>query len=126
LCLALALGEDLQLHGEAFNFGPQPREDYSVLELVEEMSIHWDKAIWRDVANTSNKYYETTLLRLNCKKALSFLDWQATMNFKETIKMTAEWYQSFYSKSDLILDITNKQIEKYISLAESKGIQWAQ
>ena len=126
LALALALGKDSKLHGEAFNFGPQPGEDYSVFELVEEMSIHWDKAKWRNATDISDKHYESTLLRLNCNKALSLLDWQGTMNFKETISMTAEWYQSFYLKPEQILDITNNQIDKYISLAKSKGLQWAQ
>ena len=124
--LALALENDLELHGEAFNFGPQDGEDYSVFELVEEMSIHWDKAIWRDALKISNQHHESTLLKLNCNKALRFLDWHTTMNFKETIKMTAEWYQSFYSNSEQILDVTNEQIEKYTSLAKSKGLQWAQ
>jgi nucleoside-diphosphate-sugar epimerase len=73
-----------------------------------------------------NQHHESTLLKLNCNKALSFLDWHTTMNFKETIKMTAEWYQSFYSNSEQILDVTNEQIEKYTSLAKSKGLQWAQ
>ena len=124
--LALALEKDLELHGEAFNFGPKAGEDYSVFELVEEMSIHWNKAIWQDALKNRNQYHETTLLKLNCNKALKFLDWHATMNFKETIKMTAEWYQSFYSNSEKILEVTNEQIENYTSLAKSKGLQWAQ
>ena len=40
--------------------------------------------------------------------------------------MTAEWYREFYEKNDNIREITFSQIEKYIKIAEEKGIAWAQ
>ena len=33
--------------------------------------------------------------KLNCDKALHFLDWHAVMNFEDTVNMTSEWYKAF-------------------------------
>ena len=90
------------------------------------MSNHWNRAIIQDVSNSRNKHYESTLLKLNCEKALNFLDWHATMTFEETVKMTAEWYKSFYFKPEQILDTTIQQIETFMSMARSRGLLWAQ
>lgn len=125
LTLALALNSDLNLHGESFNFGPRPEEDHSVLDLVQEMSIYWDQVKWEDVSNIPSKYHESSLLKLNCAKALKLLRWNATMDFKETIFMTANWYQIFYANRDRIQNITNQQIDDYVKSAVKKGLQWA-
>ena len=126
LTLALALQSNPKLHGEPFNFGPRPEEDHSVLELVKEMSLYWDRVKWKDISNEPNEYYESSLLKLNCAKSLELLSWYSTMNFKETIHMTAEWYKLFYTTPNEILNITNKQIDIYTTFAKEKGLQWAQ
>lgn len=126
LTLALALQSNSKLHGESFNFGPNPEENYSVLELVTEMSIYWDRVKWEDVSEIPSKYHESGLLKLNCKKSLDLLSWHAAMNFKETIHLTSEWYNLFYIAPDEILNVTNKQIEIYSKLAKEEGLQWAQ
>jgi CDP-glucose 4,6-dehydratase len=125
LTLALALQNDSNLHGESFNFGPRPEEDNSVLKLVQEMSKYWDKVKWKDFSSIPTSYHESGLLKLDCSKSLNLLNWQATMNFKETIEMTAEWYQLYYSKSEPIFNITDKQIDNYVKYAQEKGLQWA-
>ena len=126
LTLALALKGNSKLHGESFNFGPRAEEDHSVLELVMEMSNYWDRVKWDDVSDFPSKYHESGLLKLNCAKSLELLSWHASMNFKETIHMTSEWYKLFYNAPDEILNVTNQQIEIYSKLAKEKGLQWAQ
>jgi CDP-glucose 4,6-dehydratase len=125
LALALALNNDLNLHGESFNFGPDKDQDHSVLDLVKEMSIYWDRVKWEDISNIPSKYHESSLLKLDCTKALSVLKWHATMNFKETIFMTANWYQMFYANREQIQDTTNQQIDDYVASAIKKGMLWA-
>jgi len=46
LSLAAALAVREELHGEPFNFGPPAQQNHSVLELVQEMSKHWDQVRW--------------------------------------------------------------------------------
>lgn len=125
LTLALALNTNSNIHGESFNFGPRPEEDHSVLDLVKEMSIHWDSVKWTGASDIKSEYHESTLLRLNCAKSLELLNWHATMEFKETVRMTAEWYKLFYKAQDQIVDITNNQIDTYTKFAKGKGLQWA-
>ena len=125
LTLALALSRDITLHGESFNFGPREEEDHSVIDLVQEMSIYWDQVKWEDISNIPSKYHESSLLKLNCAKASELLRWNATLDFKNTIFMTASWYQKYYANLEQIQDITNQQIDDYVKLAIEKGLPWA-
>jgi CDP-glucose 4,6-dehydratase len=124
--LAVELYKGSKLHGEPFNFGPPASQNHTVLELVKEMSLHWEKVKWEDVSEINNGPYESGLLKLNCDKALHFLNWEAVMNFEQTIQMTSEWYKSYYSNEEnSILEITKKQIAHYTYLAKQKNIKWA-
>jgi CDP-glucose 4,6-dehydratase len=126
--LALALQKDVKLHGESFNFGPPPQNNHTVKDLVDQMSYHWDKVKWVDSsAKEKSAPHEAGLLKLNCDKALSMLLWEATLDFKQTALMTAEWYRDFYRKDDLgeCSDLTYSQIDKYFALAKTKKVNWA-
>ena len=124
LALATELHQNPELHGEPFNFGPSAYQNHTVLELVQEMSEHWDQVRWKDVSNTKEQPYESGLLKLNCDKALHHLNWQAILSFQETVRMTAEWYRSYYENPSKIRDVTFSQIEEYEAISQSKGIQW--
>ena len=70
--------------------------------------------------------YEAGLLKLNCDKALFNLNWRSTLEFEETVRMTAEWYKVFYQTSNKsMFDFTVSQIVEYTNLAKSKSIAWA-
>ena len=126
LVLAISLSQSIKLHGESFNFGPQAQQDKSVLELVREMSTHWSKVQWVDKSGNDSYAHEASLLRLSCDKAMNILQWQAAMSFKETVRMTAEWYKNFYSDQSNSARLTNTQINAYTELARGKGLSWAQ
>lgn len=113
LTLAAALRSNHNLHGEAFNFGPQAQQNHSVLELVMEMSKSWPKVKWKKCTPEPNKFYESGLLKLNCDKALHYLNWHALLNFQETVALTAEWYKAYYDDPLSIKSITEKQILDY-------------
>ena len=115
-----------QLHGEAFNFGPPASQNHTVLELVIEMSKHWDKVRWEDISQSNKGPYESGLLKLNCDKALHYLNWEAVMNFGETVKMTSEWYKAYYNNPNgSIYETSAAQISEYMELAKLKGVKWA-
>ena len=113
LRLGALLSQNHQLHGESFNFGPQAQQNHSVLELVEQMSRSWSEVRWTECETQSSQFYESGLLKLNCDKALHFLNWHAVLNFEETVALTADWYRSFYGDSSFIQDVTHKQINDY-------------
>lgn len=126
IALAKALRGDSLLHGEAFNFGPASDNNHSVLELVTEMQKYWKQVKFEDISNGHNGPYESSLLKLNCDKALYHLKWKAVLDFETTIRMTAEWYNNFYSKSENVLEFSQHQTMEYVELAKKKGLTWAQ
>jgi len=118
LALAAELSVRQDLHGEAFNFGPSAVQNHSVGELIQEMSRYWVNVHWKDTSNEQLHLHEAGLLKLNCDKALNDLKWQPTLNFKETVEMTVEWYKYFYQNSNQsMFNVTCDQISEYTKLA---------
>ncbi|MDP3651348.1 MAG: CDP-glucose 4,6-dehydratase [Rhodoferax sp.] len=125
LSLAIALTQQPELHGEAFNFGPQAQHNHSVLALVQQMARHWDQVRWQDVSEVAQGPYESGLLKLNCDKALHYLHWRAVMNFEDTVRMTAEWYRVYYQQQSQVAATTRLQIDAYTAYAKQQGLAWA-
>lgn len=123
LSLAAALSQRPELHGEPFNFGPPAQQNHTVLELVEHMAQYWDQVRWQDVSQSTAGPYESGLLKLNCDKALHYLQWQAALGFEETVRLTAEWYRAYYQQPKIDAT-TSTQIETYTAIAEQKGLIW--
>jgi len=126
LSLAVALSQRPELHGEPFNFGPPAQQNHSVLELVQQMALHWDQVRWQDVSQSAAGPYESGLLKLNCDKSLHYLRWHAVMGFEDTVRMTAEWYRSYYQYQQQIAATTYSQIRAYTAIAKEQGLSWAQ
>ncbi|HAZ03478.1 MAG: CDP-glucose 4,6-dehydratase [Bacteroidetes bacterium GWF2_42_66] len=123
LRLGQLLCENKDLCGESFNFGPKPDTNLSVEQLLIEMAEHWDSFKWRVVDEVINK--EAGLLKLNCDKALFYLDWVPNLNANKTIQMVAEWYKHYYNNSDKSMqDFTSEQIREYESFANKNGLAW--
>lgn len=126
LNLAMALHCDHNLHGEPFNFGPQASQNHSVGELVTAMTQYWDKVRWKDMSSQYDGPYESSLLKLNCDKALHTLGWQAVWGFDETVRETALWYSEYYKNPEKsIRDFSVNQISTYINDARKRGLSWA-
>jgi CDP-glucose 4,6-dehydratase len=127
ISLAAKLANTRDLHGEAYNFGPVATQNHSVSELINEMAKFWNHVRWNDTSNDQKHMHEAGLLKLNCDKALFDLKWRPVLNFKETVKMTVEWYKKFYQNSDLSMhDFTIDQIAEYKKLASCRGLWWAE
>ena len=126
----LALGEGLLINGladgEAFNFGPRAEQNRTVTDLLTTMADKWTA----DIPNAPYKvtdnipFKEAGLLKLNCDKALFYLKWDATLNYHDTVKMTADWYSEYYRNRRELFKITNLQIEEYESIAVKRGSHW--
>jgi CDP-glucose 4,6-dehydratase len=126
IALALGLIEKPELHGEPFNFGPQDLQSHSVLDLVNQISINLDQTNWQKETEASNFPHESSLLKLNCDKALHYLKWHAVLEFDETVKMTANWYKSYFQSPQEIMSITKAQIVGYMKIVRESGQDWAQ
>ena len=114
LKLAKELNYNPQLSGNAFNFGPNSNQNYTVIDVVKELSKNWEGSSWREDQNKIKKVQESQLLKLNCDKALHLLKWNPTLNFEETINLTIDWYYDFYSQESFnTFDKCIKQIKTY-------------
>lgn len=125
LALACALAESPALHGEVFNFGPRAEQNHSVRTLLDALMNHWPGALWQDVSQADDTHHEAELLKLNCDKALYYLQWYPTLDFAETVRLTAQWYRTFYTDpSKPMLETTLGQLRTYVDTAYKKGIPW--
>ena len=124
VALAMDLALSNRLTGEAFNFGPATQHSCTVEELVQRMSVHWDKVRWNSIEAPS-QFYESKLLQLNSDKAAFFLNWEATLGLEDTIQMTVDWYRRYYETSANARSISHEQIEKFCAAAREKGLEWS-
>ena len=126
LTLGAALSKNNQFHGEAYNFGPSSNQNYPVSELIDEMAKYWEKVRWNNVSQSEEHLHEAGLLKLNCDKALFDLSWQPTLQFKETVRMTIEWYKAYYQMDSekSMSTFTIAQIDEYTELAKSRSELW--
>ncbi|MBM15174.1 MAG: CDP-glucose 4,6-dehydratase [Nitrospina sp.] len=128
----LVLGQKLfqgvtEVKNESFNFGPSAKVNQSVGDLIADMAQYWPGAEWKFEQEVDPGKPESTLLRLNCDKAFQLLNWNSVLNFSETIRMTGEWYQIFYSQEPLsVSETTTRQIEEYTHLATQSNLVWTQ
>jgi CDP-glucose 4,6-dehydratase len=120
---ACLLKQGKKLTGESFNFGPRPRTERNVGELVELFLSIWGKGQWKYVRIKEKK--EAMLLKLSPAKARKILSWQANLSFKETICFTAEWYKAYYQKTNDMGHVTRSQIKEYIKKAQAQKLDWA-
>jgi CDP-glucose 4,6-dehydratase len=118
-------GKRQGLMGEAFNFGPQSIVNQSVAELIDAMSNYWASAAWESVEKISEAKQESTLLKLNCDKALHDLNWHAVLSFSDCIRYTSEWYRMFYEHGEqAAAQLTSDQIDTYAVAARKAGLSW--
>ena len=47
------------------------------------------------------------------------------LSFEETVRLTAEWYRSYYSGAEDMYEVTAGQIERYVGEAARQGLTWA-
>ncbi len=109
----------------AFNFGPGPDANRSVVDLVKELLKHLPGQ-WEDSRN-SNAVHEAGLLQLCSDKARNQLKWSPVWNFEEAVAQTAIWYRDAHAAAEStgIADLTRMQIACYCGSAGKNQLLWA-
>lgn len=125
LLLALKLLNNGQFHGEPFNFGPLATQNYNVLEVAREMAKNWKNARFSHIERQDEGPHEASALKLNCDKALHFLSWRPVLDFETTIRMTVDWYRTYYDGDADMGEMTSLQITEFTELAKKQGLKWA-
>ena len=117
--LAAMLKKNKKLHGEAFNFGPNTR-NYKVISLVQLIEKYWKGITWKVIKKNKEDFYESDLLKLNCNKSKKILNWKSILNFKETIKMSVDWYKNYYLDKKNVYQFSINQILDYQKLLKKR------
>lgn len=127
LALGNALAADIGLHGEAFNFGPRAEQNRSVVELLEDLSRQWGFARADEAyCITGNiPFYEASLLKLNCDKALYHLKWAPTLEYAETIRLVSDWYYAYYRARGNMFQLTLDQIATFETHSKDQKRAWS-
>ena len=86
------------------------------------MRKYWKKVSWRIVKINKKGFHESSLLKLNSRKARTQLKWKCILSFNETIKMVADWYKNYYSKNDRIYKLSLQQIKEYEKHLKKRSI----
>ncbi len=126
LTLGQKLSQDKNLHGQSFNFGPQAENNHTVVELLSAVgTIFGMPAGVQPYSITGNiPFHEAGLLKLNCDKALFFLKWTPTLDYKELIAFTAEWYKACNQTATEMYAFTMDQLRSYQTKATERAQVW--
>lgn len=126
LTLGQMLSKDSTLHGEAFNFGPDSNQVHTVEQVLDTLAKGWGFDSLKEAYNVTgnSQFQEAGLLKLDCDKAKTFLNWTSTLTYDETMKFTADWYKIYYDGREDLLAYTLDQIDRYCNLAVERGQPW--
>lgn len=118
--------EKFEKFPEAFNFGPGPEVNKTVIELISQLGKYWEnnKSYKVDLPDIK-KVHEANLLKLSCDRANIYLNWFPALSFNDTMKFTGEWYfESINSPEFNAEQFTCNQIFEFMKIAEQKNIEW--
>lgn len=100
-----------------FNFGPNPSDSISVIEIIKLFNKNFNNAVKINInKNKLKNFKESKTLMLNSNKAKKILKWKSKYNLKQSVKITSEWFEELiYKKNKSILKITENQIKNYFN-----------
>jgi CDP-glucose 4,6-dehydratase len=114
----LSLGMHLESHpvdfAQAYNFGPESEDTYSVEEMVQLAIAAWGSGNYR-IERDLNQPHEAGFLKLDISKSKSELNWMPKMNSEESIKFVLDWYRLFNSEQNGIAEFTLNQIKVFLN-----------
>lgn len=118
---ALLMKEPVK-YSEAWNFGPKDDDILSVKQVTKEVIKIWPKSSFKIKID---KFYESSLLKLDINKARHFLGWRPVFGVNQAIRKTLDWYQRYYAKETNMLDFSLEQIKEYEEQARTDGLDWS-
>ena len=108
------LNNKLNVEIPSWNFGPNIEKTYTVEYLASNLLKLWGA---KTKIFTSNSLLdEAGLLLLNNEKAKLELGWKPKLSLDDTIKFTYEWYYGYFKKKSDIIELTERQIDEFLSI----------
>lgn len=107
-------------HSTPYNLAPQGvLNKHNVLYITKKFIDVIGKGEFQ-IDETSGKYHEARLLRLDPSKAMEELRWSPTFTPDETVAFTAAWYGDFLRNKENMRETTLRQIHEYLQIEQSK------
>ena len=99
----------------SWNFGPNiDKTSYTVEYLASNLIKRWGTNT--KIITLKNKDLdEAGLLLLNNEKAKIELGWTPRLSLDDTIQFTYEWYFEYFNKKSNVIDLTNRQINSFLT-----------
>jgi len=114
LTLAEKLTFNEELEGDSFNFGPNSSSEFKVIEALKIFQEKWGNDA-KYIISDKKIFQESNLLKLNCDKSHSLLNWHPFIDFNECAELTITWYKNSFMDKNKIKQITDKQINWFLT-----------
>ncbi|MEO6976983.1 MAG: CDP-glucose 4,6-dehydratase, partial [Mucilaginibacter sp.] len=118
LCGYLLLGAKLLdnniQYAQAYNFGPNTEDTFTVKEMVELSISVWGRGEY-EVPQLLDQPHEAGLLKLDINKAMVCLGWAPKLNAKKAVEYTINWYKNFFEDEKNINKYTETQINDFLN-----------
>lgn len=98
-----------------WNFGSDYEDAKPVAWIADKLASIWGEDVdwFSDIK--SEQPHEANILRLDCSKARSLLNWLPRLNLSQSLELTANWYKALSQECDMRV-FTNQQIKSYIEM----------
>ena len=111
LVLAQALYEQGSAFASAWNFGPRDEDNRMVKEVIDLLISDWgSSARWEKEG--AEQPHEANLLKLDCSKAHTQLDWTPKWGLEIAVQKIVEWQKAYQQKQNMQA-ISLAQINQY-------------
>jgi len=111
LLLAMKQYDEIKYSG-SYNIGPNEEDSATTGKIVKIFIDKWGKDIKINYKNTQ-KFHETSYLKLNTSKFKNSFDWNPKWNIDVAIEKTVEWTKAWLDNQD-ISKVMSDQIDEYI------------
>jgi len=122
LLLGQKLLEGRKEFAESWNFGPSEDGNATVGEIAGQVKKAWPKIAY-EINMTPDQPHEAGMLRLDCSKSRTKMQWTPAWDGKTAVEKTALWYRAFYESNEVQ---SIEDLHSYIADAKSKHISWAE
>jgi CDP-glucose 4,6-dehydratase len=121
LLIGQKLLEGQKEFAEAWNFGPSDDGNTMVGEIVRQLKQIWPKIDY-EVAMNPDMLHETVMLKLDCLKSHTKMQWSPVWDTKNAIEKTVLWYRAFYESNKIN---SLEDLQSYIEDARKDHVSWA-
>jgi len=107
LLLAKLISSSPAPYAQSWNMGPHDPKQYSVRQVLELMSDHWERP---ELEFMSNPLPEASTLALDSSMARNQLGWITPWDTERVVAETAVWFREYYNTPSRARDLTMNQI----------------